>query len=50
MISRVVFLESQAALAHRIPNPTVVICPGFVDTDMAPPFFKYALPFMVAVR
>jgi hypothetical protein len=48
---RPAFSAPQAALGRRLPSlPTTVICPGFVDTDMAPPFFKLILPAMAAVR
>lgn len=30
--------------------PTFAICPGFVDTEIAPPFFKAFLPFMKLFR
>ena len=43
-------LSPQAALGRRLTVPTTVICPGFVDTDMAPPFFKLFLPVMAALR
>lgn len=40
----------QAALARRIINPTTVICPGFVDTELTPPFFKIGIPLFLATR
>jgi NAD(P)-dependent dehydrogenase (short-subunit alcohol dehydrogenase family) len=30
--------------------PSFCICPGFVDTDMSPAFFKLFIPFMKVVR
>ena len=39
-----------AALSRRLSNLCVVICPGFVDTELTPPFFKLAIPFFKVTR
>jgi len=39
-----------AALSRRISNLCAVICPGFVDTELTPPFFKLAIPFFKLTR
>lgn len=38
------------ALARRISAEVITICPGFVDTEMTPGFFRALLPFMHLVR
>jgi len=39
-----------AALSRRVSNLCAVICPGFVDTELTPPFFKLAIPFFKWTR
>jgi hypothetical protein len=34
----------------RTPFPCIVICPGFVDTEMCPIFFKASVPFFQYIR
>lgn len=40
----------QPALSRRAPFPSVVICPGFIDTEITPPFFKAFIPLLRIVR
>jgi NAD(P)-dependent dehydrogenase (short-subunit alcohol dehydrogenase family) len=39
-----------AALARRVPQLSATICPGFVATDLTPPFFNFYLPLLRRVR
>jgi len=39
-----------AALARRVPQLSATICPGFVATDLTPPFFNVYLPLLRLVR
>lgn len=39
-----------AALGRRLPHPCFTICPGAVDTEIMPPFFKPFLALFTALR
>lgn len=39
-----------AALGRRLPHPCFSICPGAVDTEIMPPFFKPFLALFTALR